>query len=250
MSNNFFYRIFFIALLIIGASLVEAKDRTFRFRNNCKQNIWVGSLNNPGHHLPSDGGWTLKPGATASVTTPGNWAGRFWGRTGCTFDQSGKGVCSSGDCGGKLACTGAGGAPPVSLMEFTLSGASGLDFYDISLVDGYNLPVKIAPFDGTGSGCDVISCIKDLNKICPAELQVKDKSGKVVGCKSACERFGTDALCCRGEHDTPATCPPSSYSRLFKSACPTSYSYAYDDPSSTFTCRDASYEMTFCPQGV
>jgi hypothetical protein len=29
------------------------------------------------------------------------------------------------------------GVPPASLAEFTLSAADGLDYYDVSLVDGY-----------------------------------------------------------------------------------------------------------------
>ncbi|GAA0186448.1 hypothetical protein LIER_33736 [Lithospermum erythrorhizon] len=40
------------------------------------------------------------------------------------------------------------------------------------------------------------------------------------------------------------------YSQLFKSACPKSYSYAYDDASSTFTCTGADYTITFCPSGT
>ncbi|MGI4329182.1 thaumatin family protein, partial [Klebsiella pneumoniae] len=46
---------------------------------------------------------------------------------------------------------------------------------------------------------------------------------------------------------TPDTCKPSSYSELFKSACPHAYSYAYDDKTSTFTCAGADYHITFCP---
>ncbi|BFG14589.1 hypothetical protein CerSpe_008630 [Prunus speciosa] len=34
---------------------------------------------------------------------------------------------------------------------------------------------------------------------------------------------------------------------MFKAACPRSYSYAYDDASSTFTCTGADYTITFCP---
>ncbi|KAG5011417.1 hypothetical protein JHK86_023678 [Glycine max] len=60
-------------------------------------------------------------------------------RHGCIFDSSGSGTCITGDCGGKLKCDGVGGAPPASLAEFTLDSQEG-DFYDVSLVDGYNLP--------------------------------------------------------------------------------------------------------------
>ncbi|CAL9112037.1 unnamed protein product [Musa textilis] len=36
---------------------------------------------------------------------------------------------------------------------------------------------------------------------------------------------------------------------MFKSACPRSYSYAYDDATSTFTCAGAQgYSITFCPE--
>ncbi|KAL0360532.1 UNVERIFIED_CONTAM: Thaumatin-like protein 1 [Sesamum radiatum] len=34
---------------------------------------------------------------------------------------------------------------------------------------------------------------------------------------------------------------------MFKNACPRSYSYAFDDATSTFTCSGADYTITFCP---
>ncbi|KAF8045453.1 hypothetical protein N665_4900s0001 [Sinapis alba] len=34
---------------------------------------------------------------------------------------------------------------------------------------------------------------------------------------------------------------------MFKAACPRSYSYAYDDATSTFTCAGGDYTVTFCP---
>ena len=34
-----------------------------------------------------------------------------------------------------------GGEPPVTLAEFTLNGGGDQDYYDISLVDGFNLPM-------------------------------------------------------------------------------------------------------------
>jgi hypothetical protein len=42
-----------------------------------------------------------------------------------------------------LQCNGAGGVPPVTLAEITLNGAGGKDFYDVSLVDGFNVPVQV-----------------------------------------------------------------------------------------------------------
>ncbi|XP_021284206.1 thaumatin-like protein isoform X4 [Herrania umbratica] len=92
----------------------------------------------------------------------------------------------------------------------------------------------------SGSGCD-----SDLRKNCPSELSVK-ANGKVIACRSACDVFNTDEYCCRGLYGNPVVCQPTYYSKKFKSACPTAYSYAYDDPTSIFTCSGADYVITFC----
>jgi hypothetical protein len=78
-----------------------------------------------------------------TVTVSDGWAGRFWGRTGCGFDGNGQGPCATGDCGNILECNGAGGVPPATLAEVTLNGDAGKDFYDISLVDGFNVPMQV-----------------------------------------------------------------------------------------------------------
>jgi hypothetical protein len=76
-----------------------------------------------------------------NVPVSGTWSGRIWARTGCTFDANGIGPCEVGDCGNKLQCNGAGGVPPVSLAEFTIGDK---DFYDVSFVDGLNVPVQVS----------------------------------------------------------------------------------------------------------
>ncbi|KAJ0039242.1 hypothetical protein Pint_24047 [Pistacia integerrima] len=163
--------------------------------------------------------------------------------TGCTFDPSGKGKCITGDYGGGLNCAGAGGAPPVSLAEFTLN--SPMDFYDVSLVDGYNLPISVIPSDGTGDKCRAIMCVSDLNQKCPNELQQVEK-GKVVGCKSACMAFNKPEFCCTDAFGDPNTCKPTQFSKIFKESCPMAYSYTYDDLTTTFTCNGANYLISFC----
>jgi hypothetical protein len=218
--------------------------------NKCAQTIWVGAYGNP---APEGGGFRLDAGQTRTVTVPnGKWTGRFWGRTGCRFDAAGVGLCDTGACA-REKCGGATGEPPATLVELTLSGGAEPDFYDLSLVDGYNLPMAVAPLEGTftrGGGsndCGAPTCGRDLNVSCPAELQFKDAAGKVVACLSACERFRTDGYCCAGANGSPGTCPPFNYSRIFKNACPSAYSYAYDDATSTFTCKGEDYAIWFCP---
>jgi Thaumatin family len=105
--------------------------------------VWPGLLSNSGSSPLETTGFTLEAGESRSMVAPSGWSGRFWGRSGCSFDSSGRGSCSTGDCGsGEIECKGAGAAPPATLIEFTLDGIDNKDFYDVSLVDGYNLPVS------------------------------------------------------------------------------------------------------------
>ncbi|KAL6655836.1 hypothetical protein ACP70R_006662 [Stipagrostis hirtigluma subsp. patula] len=211
----------------------------FTIVNQCKTTIWPAAF--PGESF-GGGGFELRPGQSRVFTVKGGWSGRIWGRTDCSFDKSGNGSCATGACGSSLKC-GASGDPPASLAEFTLA-AGAKDFYDVSLVDGFNLPMVVAPVNGAGN-CSAAGCAGDLRSSCPPELAVK-AHGRTVACRSACDVFGTDQYCCRGQHGSPSTCKPTVYSKKFKAACPTAYSYAYDDPSSLFTCSNADYVITFC----
>ncbi|VFQ65395.1 unnamed protein product [Cuscuta campestris] len=114
------------------------------------------------------------------------------------------------------------------------------------MVDGYNLPMIVFA-QGVSGPCNATGCISDLNMGCPKELQQIGTDGAVIGCKSACLAFGLEQFCCSGAHGNPSTCQPSYYSKIFKRACPTAYSYAYDDATSTFTCKSEAYHIVFCP---
>ncbi|PIA38652.1 hypothetical protein AQUCO_02700105v1 [Aquilegia coerulea] len=221
---------------------------TFTLKNNCPHSIWPGTLTGGGQPQLSTTGFELKTGESQTITAPPKWSGRFWARTLCSNQQSGKFTCATADCAsGQIECKGAGAIPPATLAEFTLGGAGDQDFYDVSLVDGYNLPLSIAPQGKPG--CSLTSCPADINKICPPEMVVKGPGDtNVVACKSACEAFKDPKYCCAKPYDTPDTCPPSAYSMMFKKSCPQAYSYAYDDKTSTFTCiTGGDYLITFCP---
>jgi hypothetical protein len=245
-------------ILIFFALFSIASAHEFRFRNNCPFEVWPGIQGNSGKSTPMGGGFKLALWQTVSFNVEYGWGGRIWPRRGC--DASGH--CLSGDCGNKIQCNGAGGIPPATLAEFTFDGAGGKDFYDVSLVDGYNLPIQIRPIDGTFRkttfdkyDCNSAGCYQDLNAICPQELAVwSNEINWTIACKSACEAFQTDQYCCRGYYGLPSTCKsqywPKNYPAIFKQACPDAYSYAYDDQLSTFTCLgnpNSGYEIVFCP---
>jgi hypothetical protein len=127
-----------------------------------------------------------------------------WGRTGCDFSK-GPLACQTGGCNGGLECdpnTGTG-VPPATLAEWTMTGDGNQDWYDVSLVDGFNLPMSLVP---SNTACHSASCPVDLNAKCPQQLAVAG------GCKSACladPNPQDSPACCSGSHNTPATCPPS-----------------------------------------
>ncbi|CAD6343454.1 unnamed protein product [Miscanthus lutarioriparius] len=251
----------FLAVLAVSFSGVWSKS--FTITNNCGYTVWPGILSGAGSPSLDTTGFELPPGASQTLQAPAGWSGRLWGRTLCTTNgTTNKFACATGDCGsGAVACGGGNAAPPATLAEFTLDGSSGMDFYDVSLVDGYNLPLLVAPSGASpGAGnCAPTGCLVDLNAACPADLRVVVTSssaaadvnadGVVAACKSACLAFGSPQYCCSGEYASPGTCGPSAYSEFFKNACPRAYSYAYDDATSTFTCAggDTAYTVTFCP---
>ena len=231
------------------ASRASAASGNFTLVNQTGQTIWPGVT---GTSVPNGGGFELPAGGTATLSVPANWSGRIWARTDCNFNAAGSGSCATGDCGGVLACNGASGAASATLAEFTLGGGSSPDFYDVSLVDAFNLPVTIAPQGG--AGCTTAGCTANLDPGCPAELQQVDSSGNIVACLSSCSKFGGDQNCCTGSFDSASTCNPANFqvnsASYFKSGCPDAFSYAFDSVTSTFTCQGASgYVITFLPFG-
>jgi hypothetical protein len=237
-----------------GAAGQPAGDqRLVTFVNQMSQTIWAAAAPNANTPLAATG-WVLPAGQSVTITTPNNLNTRFWGRTGCVFNSAGVGHCQTGDCGGLFQCKG-WGTIPATLAEVNFGAWDSLDFYDVSLVDGSNLPMYINITKSSGgtkdkisqNGCVAAGCTKPVN--CPSALDVK-AGGAVVGCISACARLGGDQYCCRGQWSSRAACDPTKwpvdYAEVFKSAEPYAYSYVDDDATSVFTCSGVcDYRITF-----
>lgn len=83
--------------------------------NNCPETLWPGIGTQAGTG-PTSQGFELTPGSSMNQTVSGDWQGRIWGRTNCTFNAAGTGAsnlngnngggaaCDTGDCGGVLNC--------------------------------------------------------------------------------------------------------------------------------------------------
>ncbi|GLJ41578.1 hypothetical protein SUGI_0860390 [Cryptomeria japonica] len=193
-----------VAGMAISLYIQETGAVKFDIRNQCGYTVWAAGLPGGGQQLTQCQTWTVNLAA-------GTQSARFWGRTGCSFDASGKGTCQTGDCRGQLSCR-------------------------VSLVDGFNIPLSINP---TNTQCTAPACKADVNAVWPAELKVTG------GCKSACVAFQTDQYCCTGSYAN--SCPATNYSMIFKQQCPQAYSYAKDD-TATFACPSGTdYSIVFCP---
>ncbi|KAJ0042166.1 hypothetical protein Pint_19348 [Pistacia integerrima] len=240
---------FFQLWLFMLSRQALAHTVTFYVHNKCPFPIWPATASNTGQPVIADGGFYLASGDTRIIEAPWSWSGRIWGRTGCNFAYNWKPACETGDCDGRLQCNGLIGTPPATLVEITLQADKGKpNFYDVSLVDGYNLPVMVTPRQ-ISPKCIISGCKKNLKSCCPQELQVVNKNGQVVACKSACLAFNLDSFCCRNDYGTPEKCKPNLYSKIFKDACPSYYSYAFDMPSPLISCASKELVITFCPSG-
>ncbi|PIA31453.1 hypothetical protein AQUCO_04900031v1, partial [Aquilegia coerulea] len=196
----------------------------FEIRNQCSYTVWAAASPGGGQQLNSGQSWTINvnPGTT----------GRIWGRTNCNFDGNGRGRCQTGDCNGLLECQ-AYGSPPITLAEYAINQFNNMAFYDVSLVDGFNIPMDLSP---TADGCKGRGsrCSADINRECPNELRVPG------GCDNPCTVINSD--CCR----SGLNCRPTNYSRFFKERCPDAVNIPNDDPetASRFTCPSGTNYIT------
>jgi len=97
--------------------------------NQCTYEIWTVGL---GTDLPPGIPFKSEPGQAFVLGMSDKYSGRVWPRTGC--DATGKN-CDQGN-------------GPDTLAEFTLTAGMLSDWYDISLVDGFTIPLAIIQLDG------------------------------------------------------------------------------------------------------
>lgn len=126
--------------------------------------FWVLKSPDNNYQLAPNGGTkvtTFTPAGGTSVRTDGIvLSGNIAGRTGCTpsSDPNNPLICETAGCTANSdgGCkTGVGSQPPASLAEFSLLGnivgGVAVDTYDISILDGVNIPIEMAPDSNHGT---------------------------------------------------------------------------------------------------
>ncbi|KAB1215283.1 Thaumatin-like protein [Morella rubra] len=216
---------YFLSITLCFALVNAAK---FNIVNNCPFTIWAGAVPGGGRQLNARGGtWNHDVAA-----------GTKGARIGLELDaiSMALGVANARRLLWLFQCQ-AYGVPPNTLAEFGLNQYMNLDFFDISLVDGFNVPMEFSP---TSNGCTRgIRCTADINRECPNKLKAPG------GCNNPCTVFKTNEYCCNS-----GSCGPTKYSQFFKDRCPDAYSYPNDDKTSkvVFTCPGGTnYKVVFCP---
>lgn len=260
----------FASIVVVAVCLaVSEADREIRITNKCPYNVWIS----PATNQPVQGGVisdirNLGNGASFIYQIPTNgWAGRFWPKTGC--DGSGQN-CQTGQS--VPPCLPTGCDPPAETkVEFFYPpvGDPKHVFYDISLVDGFSLPVEIVPSVQQGS-CITTKCAVPLSECPSTENEVGDlkvsKGGKPAYCMSPCKKWnypivglgkpeniqpGLDFCCPAGvtvEKCRRGRVVSTKYVALVHRTCPTAYSYSYDDLAGNHDCPNpVNFQVTFCP---
>lgn len=209
--------------LILLSSLISlgyALTAEITVKNNCGFNVFVKN------QRANIGNFNLGPGQTRRWNVQGTTEAekyqpkpRVWGQKGC--DGSGNN-CEVSDNNLSLA--------EFMFQDYGDAQFRGFTWYDISMVDGYNLPMTMSPYttSDNGGNCYRVSCNFDLNQ-CPGESKLM-KNGRIVGCKN----LNRDAV--------------TNYSNAIKRYCPKVYSWSKDDPAGQRACRQGNGGLTiqFC----
>ncbi|GJN35581.1 hypothetical protein PR202_gb24372 [Eleusine coracana subsp. coracana] len=136
--------LFSILLVAITAGVTGAAN--VLVVNNCPFLVWPVAT-------PMELNALLKPGQTWKVPIPAGTRGaRIWARTDCVFIID-KGLrCKTGNCDSNARCH-LSGMSPATVAEFTVGKDAGdLDYYDVSVADGFNVPMDFSSSTGGADG--------------------------------------------------------------------------------------------------
>lgn len=262
-----------LLLLLINPSTALAQStHTTRLSvtNQCDFPVWMATIPNANIAPLSDNTVQLSTGQSHDYSIPSSgWAGRFWPKVGC--DSNGLN-CAAGEA--IPPCPPSGCQPPADTkveINFPNLDSTDQSWYNISLVDGYSLPVEIKPRGEESGSCITTECKISLAE-CPqnetqdlGDLRVFN-NGNAVQCLAPCKKWNYPSPYGLGKPETEAPgvdlcCPyddvercrtgivaQTNYVQTVHSLCPTAYSYAYDDEAGLHSClTQESFDVTLCP---
>jgi len=176
------------------------------FRNRCAQTVWpaYGPSGGLDESVIDTQLWLpMSPASDRTVTVYGGVREiGFWGRTGCSFDQDGKGSCETGECGGFI-CPFVLGNFPANATIFDLEGG---------FQGGYNLGLHVE-----GASCGSHECSANLES-CGEASGVKNACGRTIACSDICS--ASTACCTRPGCDSGGVAQGDATDDLVVTFCP------------------------------
>ncbi|KAL1513821.1 hypothetical protein ABEB36_003174 [Hypothenemus hampei] len=136
-------------ILTLGVLISASNAKVVNVKNGCSTPILVNV---------EDTQYTLLSGEKIILTTPPEWSATI---SAVTLDNQ---------------------EQQVGKTEAKLSFNTTQDRYSVSLVNGFNLRLKIVP--NGSSGCNTALCTFDLLHLCPKNSQVLNNLGQVIGCEN------------------------------------------------------------------
>jgi hypothetical protein len=122
-----------------------------------------------------------------------------------------------------------------TLAEFTFNtDFNDFDWYNISHVDAFNLPMQIVP--AARPDCETLTCAEDFLLNCPDVGRYEDSAGNLTSCVSPNRDDGESTVA------------------LYFEACDDAYAWSGDDangddPSPVRACAGEDWDIVFCPEG-
>jgi len=219
--------------LALTALIAVANAQSLNVVNQCTESVLLytqssfGTVNNYVN---------VAVGATANLGISSNWDGAVNVGTGCNSDAS--------------SCTTGGptwnGVTPFSRAEFNFYAIPGQVTYDISLIYGYNVGMKISSADAS---CDQFACT--ISSGCPVP-------GPDGSCYSPC--CSSSSACAGGALPNGGggcvnNAGPGPNSPFYYNTCPNAYAFPDNDGAGgytpadnvDYTCANTAITLTLCP---
>lgn len=233
------------------------------FNNACGQS--TGAIIQPVGSTLGACSWTFNPPSTISPDTPANYIWVSAGaQDGCTTS-----CATAGEVCGTAFATAPSNAPInrrcgtflgywtiADFVGYTSAGQWGT----VNLYSDYNLGASMTTISSQNYGAGAIvsnlySCTETANH---SLLSGYSSTFNACGCYNW-NQTGSVAKTAQSFNCLAGGINPDWINNVFgritwlKQACPTAYSYQYDDASTSFTCnvtgKKTSYEVVFCPGG-
>ncbi|KAJ4879745.1 PR5-like receptor kinase [Raphanus sativus] len=234
-------------LLVSNLFILGVTSRNITIVNKCEFTVWPGIQTTSADHPFNISGFVLKKGERREIDPPSTWKGGIWGRSRCSTKRTESFSCQTGDCNsGEIQCLGNAGTSSLTLAMFNFNNSHGQnDTYVVSVAQGYNLPLLIAPQNELT--CTSIDCmVVSNNTYCTAALS------SLFTCINSCEKFNLPQICCQSDNHNNYTSSEKcqltvdTQSQELSNECPLSYDY--NDSGNPLKCTNsAGYLVTFCP---